>query len=340
MATKIPENIDAFLFNDLRAFYRNGQNVDQNLHNDDTANRRYLGTYFPRSMDESFQIFNNLYENKTIKNTFLNKDTLKILDVGTGTGGNIIGVLYFLKKHNIQKHVEIITIEGNPIAIEYQNKSNNWFNHTHKTNYTLRCIHHTFNLDYFDSELRTIVDRLHISFDMITSFKFLSEFYNLNYSKAKGLYEQFAKIGSNYIKSDGIILILDLVSGTFDHSNKRPFTTQIISNELNGYIQNPSSKLAYILPVCCSMWSKQCKTTNCYTERQFRLSHSRKKNDISKVTYRILARKNFAQKVLSDVEKQEKYQMSFNSYRPTYCNKTKILDYKNDLIIQNGFKFV
>ncbi len=100
MGIELPKYIDNFIFNELKGYYEVGQNVDNNLHNDENANKRYIGTYFPRSLIESFSIFFELYQNTIIKQNLDNKPTLKILDIGTGTGGNILGLMHFFKKLN------------------------------------------------------------------------------------------------------------------------------------------------------------------------------------------------------------------------------------------------
>ena len=54
--SQLPKYIDDYIFGELKAEYSpNYQelNVDYNLNNTESENRKYLGTYFPRSWVES-----------------------------------------------------------------------------------------------------------------------------------------------------------------------------------------------------------------------------------------------------------------------------------------------
>jgi cyclopropane fatty-acyl-phospholipid synthase-like methyltransferase len=81
--------------------------------------------------------------------------------------------------------------------------------------------------------LNHIIEKYNIDkYDFITSFKFISEFYNSNFQLAnsQNLYKSFIKFCDEYLTQKGIILFLDLVSGNYDRNNPRPYTTQIMSN--------------------------------------------------------------------------------------------------------------
>lgn len=338
---EIPKYLDNYIFNELGGEFKPGLNVDVNLNNDESANKRYIGTYFPRSLVESYFIMQDLYAHRRIKQVIDQKQNLKILDIGTGTGGNIIGLLHFLKSNNfINKPVDIYTVEGNNNAIEFQRQFFRRFNQTFRTNYTLHYANIVFSTQTLDNQLTQFLNRLNISFDIITSFKFVSEFYNSEYQNSAGIFHDFAKTLSQFLNQNGLFLLLDLVSGDYEHRNMRPFTTQIMSDELNKYVKNPTSNLAYILPICCGFWSHECRTKLCYIERQFKIEHSRSRNDKSKVTYRVMVPKPLADLILSDIEEKEQYQMSYNNWHPRYCRKTTIIERTNENELPNAFKFL
>jgi len=109
---KIPEYIEKYIYDELGGFYETGTNVDTNIDNNENDNKRYLGTYFPRSLIESYLILMDLYENKIIKEIIDNLNKINILDFGTGTGGNIIGFMHFFKNIKFPtEKVSFITIE-------------------------------------------------------------------------------------------------------------------------------------------------------------------------------------------------------------------------------------
>jgi len=337
---ELPKYLDDYIFAELGGVYQVGQNVDENLNNDEEANKRYIGTYFPRSLMECYSIFKDLYAHKRIKEIIDSKSELKILDIGTGTGGNIIGLLHFLNAINFNKPVEIITVEGNEIAIAYQKKFFDRFNQAHATNFKLSCENAIFHAGTLNSQLDELLNRFNIVFDIITSFKFISEFYNSDFRDATGLFKTIPETLSKYLSEKGFILLLDLVSGDYEHSNTRPYTTQIMSDELNDYAKNEDSKLAYVLPVCCGLWLDSCKTQGCYIERQFEITHSKKKHDKSKVAYRVMVKKLFARVILSYVDKKDKYQMSYNDRHPRYCTNASLIDKKKESNLPSAFKLI
>ena len=57
---KIREYIDKYIYEELGGFYERGTNIDTNIENKENDNKRYLGTYFPRSLIESFTILDDL----------------------------------------------------------------------------------------------------------------------------------------------------------------------------------------------------------------------------------------------------------------------------------------
>ncbi len=340
MAIEIPKYLDDFIFNELGGCYQTGQNVDNNIDNDENENKTYIGTYFPRSLVECFIIFHELYQIQIIKNSIDGKQSLKILDIGTGTGGNLVGLMFFLKKIKFSsENVEFYTIDGNKNAIEYQVKFFKKFNAEHKTHFRLKYVTMRIDsIDTFKPQLENYLNQKDFKFDIITSFKFISEFYNIDHVASSGLYTLFSEIIAKYLSKNGLFLILDLVSGNFDRNRPRPYTTQIMSDELNKYVKADSENMQYVIPICCAKWSCNCKTQGCYTERKFRIKHSHKQNDLSKVCYRFFTHPFFAQQIVSTLPNHEKYQMSENSYHPRYCKSTILYEMNSDEEIANAFK--
>jgi hypothetical protein len=337
---KIPDWLDNFIFNDLNGEYRQVSRTDTsadiNLLNDENANRRYIGTYFPRSLMESFSIFMELYANEIIKNDFEKKKSIRIFDIGTGTGGNIIGLLFFLKKINFpSERVEIYTIEGNSIAINYQRNFVSKFNECYKTNYKLYATELVFtSAATFINQLNAYLSDKPKEFDIITSFKFFSEFYNANYNLSQGVFSNFVDYISKYLSVKGILLILDVLNPNTGRTF--PFTTQIMSNELNAYVKKSNAILNYIIPVCCARWNAKCNRNHCYIERQFKVSHSRRVNDISKVCYRVIVRKEYSKEIISKLPENGKYKITHTN--PQFCEHTNVYKLTENTNIADGFK--
>ena len=217
------------------------------------------------------------------------------------------------------------------------------YNEKHSTKFILRSSLIRFtSAATMNLQLENFLKQKGLAFDFITSFKFLSEFYSIDYIQAKGIYTSFAKTLQNFLAPKSFLILFDLVSGNMDRNRPRPFTTQIMSDELNDYTKSPGALLKYILPVCCGKWGDTCNRKKCYIERQFIVQHSRMANDLSKGCYRVMTEKRFANQIIASQPSENKYQMSQNSFRPSACLKTVIFNLLPGLkqeSIYNAFKF-
>src|SRR5690554_954226 len=127
--TRLPRWLDKLIFDELSGKYapdfsRYASNIEYNK----SEVEIYLGTYFPRSFGESFCILNDLIKNHRFLDSLSSKDEITILDIGSGTGGNLIGVLQAFKT-NLKRKVnfKIVVIDGNAMSLEYLEKIINTF---------------------------------------------------------------------------------------------------------------------------------------------------------------------------------------------------------------------
>lgn len=342
MAIKIPPEIDDLIFKELKGKYSKGGNVDEAKDTDEFY-KIYLGTYFPRSLCESYLIFFDLFSNNTIFDVLNKRKEINILDIGTGTGGNILGICYALKKYGLANTtpINIYTIEQFDRAINYQkrfiNKFNEWYNIDVKL-FPYQC---QFDFPYktdFENKFRTFLSKFDINFDfdIISSSKFISEFYNRDYNKSQNLYSFFVDFFSKFLNEKGILLLLDLVSKDRHHKHPR-YKAEIMSQEINSYLKQ-NTNFDYVLPLSCAQWNKQCKTQHCYIENIFRIEHSQRKSDISKVTYRVIADKIFSQKILAGIKNFDVFYVSHNQSRPKICKSGVITERTDAFNFPDAFK--
>lgn len=306
---KLPQYLDELIFKELGGIYQTMNNVDDNLHNDERKNRVYNGTYFPRSFVESYKIFSDLFLNHHVAEHFRNSNEINILDIGAGSGGNLIGTLHALKNNfpNIQS-INIHTIEGNEIAISYLRTIVSKFSRVHNCNVHLNSVHRVYTMTNFEQETINILNPFgNIKFDIIMSFKFFSEFYNRNFSFADGLYKKFARISDRYLKPEGVAVLLDVT--TQDRNKNRPYTPIIMNKELSNYVRNSDANIKFILPLSCAFWNHICKCNSepCYSQKIFQVSHSRASIDNSKVCYAVLVKSEFANLILRECVRSDSY---------------------------------
>ncbi len=309
MNTLLPRPIDQILFKELGAIHRRGGNFDLNLSNDELKNKIYLGTYFPRSFSESYQLFSGLFSIASLQQSINQKSIFNILDIGTGTGGNVIGMMQAMFEYGFNsKTIKIYTVEGNENASEYFKKIVDRFNVINKSSFVLQQERIVFSIDNFKQQMIDYLRIAAIKFDFITSFKFVGEFYNLPESNLPKLFHCLTETISNFLQPDGIFILLDVVAGSRDH--KSDFKTKIMSDELNDYVNSAANALRYIFPSPCACWSSICKTKGCYIEKCFKVSHSHFENDESNVAFRVMTHKDFANQIVGKRALKEKYIIS------------------------------
>ena len=87
---ELPSWLDDYIFEELGAKYCRS-NADMTVIDWDKADvLNYLGTYFPRSYVEAFCIFEDYFRRET---GLLERERIAVFDFGSGTGGEIIGLL-------------------------------------------------------------------------------------------------------------------------------------------------------------------------------------------------------------------------------------------------------
>ena len=92
----------------------------ENLENSHDENLDYLGTYFPRTVLESAVIFEHLMRTMpSVKKMLAERDVIRVLDFGCGTGGELLGFLIALGwEFNWElPAVEVDAIDGNQDAL-------------------------------------------------------------------------------------------------------------------------------------------------------------------------------------------------------------------------------
>lgn len=273
----------------------------------------YLGTYFPRSYSESFCIFSNLFSNESYLQEVKKQDSIKILDIGCGSGGEILGLLELLEKHlSDDVPIDIYTFDGNPMAQEIlMDLISQFQNHVAKSRsiqiYTK--IKHIDNVDDFKQIAKEVKS---FQFDFIFCDKVCNELITIHHMN--NAYYELCATFSPLLKEFGVIQILDVT--TKDEVSDQ-FYPILLNRQVNDFIRNEASFVS-ILPVSCAK-HPECKNS-CFTEKKIYVSHSQKEKDLSKVAFRIIARRALLQiGFLNNTETNEVVNESNNTNDDGYC---------------------
>lgn len=282
--TILPNWLDRLIFESLGACYQPDykkftHNLDLNA--DDL--KIYLGTYFPRSYAEAFCILDSLFNCDDFTKRWANKTEAWILDIGTGTGGNLIGLLTALVKHCPQlKMIHVHGYDGNTKALDVARQILESFSiyTDSKVNFTLT----TSRIDTFDQMPTTT----HNSYDFISSCKMGAEIITKRGTASDSFYFRVLSSYMNLLSDVGLFLLLDVTTKT----DGMDFYPQLLNEQVSCFLRS-SPDFATVVPVPCYLYEKDCNKS-CFTQKEFSISHYAAKNDLSRVAYRILARRSCA----------------------------------------------
>ena len=289
---KLPIYIDELIFNKLNAKYEpDYTKFNKNLYLSQNENLTYLGTYFPRSYAESYLIFKNLFNNDIVKKTYLDKQEINILDIGSGTGGNLSGLLMSIVENLSDKiNINILTIDGNKDALEILQKIVFKIQIQYNLNISLNCQYISFeSIDELYQNSKVYFEN---SYDVITTSKMINEILNND----NNAYYEFCNCYLPHLSSDGFLSIVDVTMKI-----NSQFLPIILNKQVNKFIKNNFESYKTIIPTSCYTNEEIC-LQDCFTNNIFYISHIGKQNDMSKITYRILANKEFADNILDKIE--------------------------------------
>ena len=222
---------------------------------------KYMGTYFPRSFAESYCIFSHLLLNA---DTYSNIDCIKLLDFGCGTGGEIIGFATALSEQrpNI-KVLKIKAIDGNQYALKKFEDVKDEFNKRHSLQ--IICCPSPIRIDDF-YDLSVLDSILDYNYDLVISFKAVCEFVTKKQFEEKNAYEYLIKFMLPRIAENGKMLLVDI-------STKNNIVNEWLPNLMNEGLRNAGVSII---------------GGNLGYNDLFRVNHSRKTGDISKVVWRLI----------------------------------------------------
>lgn len=225
----------------------------------------YFHKYFPRSYKETCNVFHQLVQSSPkYKETLTSKSTLNILDIGTGIGGNLIGLLKYINNlfPNIES-VHVHAVDGNRDALVYQQEIGSKLAFNFPVMFT--PIHWVFTPQSFISDLKRITESSK-NYDIVITSKFINEFYRKDIA-VNGLYSDFINFSKRVLNRTGIVIITEL-------TDKQPVTgihlNMLFNNETMNYFKNNPDTLRQIFPVACHLWRDICQSSSdCFIQQKY-----------------------------------------------------------------------
>lgn len=286
-----PQSLDYIVFTQLGAKYApDHSRFEYNLNLNKEEVLVYLGTYFPRSCTEVYSLFKELIVGSNYEALIGAKKMVSILDLGCGTGGDIIGLLYFIDEYlPFVESVKVMAIDGNHDALRVFEKVLGLYKTMSRLN-----IAETVGPAFIEEEddLDIISQVVSDEYDFILSCKAICEM------QAKGrikmnAYKSTAELLSKKLLPTGILLIEDV---TIKTNATNEFIPIVLNKELNQFIrENPN--FSTLAPTSCKESGDKC-TNGCFFKKEIRLSHSQKQNDLTKIVYRFITHRDFAKSLV------------------------------------------
>ena len=315
--------------------------VRSNLNADDWSVKNYLGTYFPRTVFEFKTIIGEMLDHPKIQRSLNKTRPLRILDLGSGTGGAWIGLALAVEQAQVAAGLSIEAIDGNATALAVQQSFAQAITTATDMPIDLNTRQVTLSTTRkeFVADLSIALSALVGKFDVVLVSKHLSEFYENNFQASHGIIHDALKLLSGILTKEGFLVVLDLTTQTKGSGAFFPIT---MARETASYLRNTHGGLRPVLPVPCAMhMASNCAGTgSCYTQRKLPFCHGlamppgNLRTEITKITYLVLTPNEHAAQICSTYPTGVAY--GVNAKKPSVaCKAGRIV---NDPDCVNGYK--
>lgn len=316
----LPTYLDNLIYGDFfgAKYLPDHQRYEYNLNLSEEELLIYLGTYFPRSYGESYCIFSSILNKKSIYPDLSKKDCINILDIGCGSGGEIIGLLHALEnclENSIP--INIYTFDGNQLVQDILMELVSQFQIGTQTKRRIQ-IYTTVQRIECKNDIESIVTNVRtFRFDFILCNKMCNEL--ISRARIADAYHLISKSFAPLLDNTGLLLILDV---TTKDENSSKFYPELLNKQINSFMIGHNNEFSTLAPITCAL-HPEC-INSCFTQRKFYISHSQKQNDISKVAYRIIARKSLYDNFFKEVDnvKEIVNESDNNAGNSAYCPLT------------------
>lgn len=282
----IPKWLDDYIFSGLGAQNSPDFNKAQyNLDADKDAAIQYLGTYFPRSFVESYSIFENLFAVPNYNRMISQKRDLNILSFGSGSGGDVIGLLQALNIFGQVKNIKILALDGNLDNLRLLKQIIKLNEITQRFNIVFEEI--PFAIQSLN-DLDEYCNHIPVHYDFITSFKFVNELYSSNIL-GNDCYELLAQKLMTKLTDTGIFLLLDVnicIRGTYMSNLMRSNLSHFMTTNL---------EYKTLSPIPCHFYIN-CNNAKCWPKIKISTITSKGTYDEC-ISYRLMGRASFVDNV-------------------------------------------
>lgn len=277
-----------------------------NLHADEFSVRSYLGTYLPRTVFEFMNIGDEMLCHAPIREVLPTDRPLRILDLGSGTGGAWMGLATALFANGFEQTLEVDAVDGNQLALSKQPPFAEALAAAAGVPIKLVTTHCQLGSDVetFASDLYAVLKHIDKCYDFVLVSKHLSEFYCAAGSAAYGVVFESLRWLEHAVTTNGFMVMLDLTTRIEEVGE---FFPNLMAREMAHYLDQHPEGLRPVLPVPCAVSAQGgCAGSRgrCFTQRVLHFRHGMAssgcvRTETTKVAYRVLARHANASRITS-----------------------------------------
>jgi SAM-dependent methyltransferase len=312
----LPSSVEQTAHSLGATFRRDPQGVSNNLHADWARIQEYLGTYLPRTVFEFQTIMGELLGFEAVRKTLPNSRPLRVLDLGSGTGGAWFGLVSALQQAGYSGEIAVQSADGNAGALGVQNKFAKAIAMETGMPISLTTTHIVMGDTQakFSRTLAKLLVELGGSFDFILVSKHLSELYGTGGANARGIVAESLKQLGDVMSDCGYLVVLDVttkVAGTNGY-----FPVQM-AREIAQFVTADMSAVKPVLPIPCGKFmASGCDgLRSCFTQTALKFYHQPTvtiplRQATTKVTYRVLARTAQADQIVASFLQANTYSVN------------------------------
>lgn len=288
-----------------------------NLRADDFSVKSYLGTYLPRTVFEFKTIGTDMLSHPPIRQALPVNRPLRILDLGSGTGGAWMGMVTALHNHGFKQPVLVDAVDGNTLALSKQSAFDKAIGADTGMNIKLTTTHCELGtgVGAFVNDLLALLQRLDTRYDFVLVSKHLSEFYCAAGHAAHGIVYESLRLLEPALTPNGYLVLLDLTTRIDDVSE---FFPNLMARELGQFLDEHPQGMRPVLPVPCAVNARGgCAGDRgrCFTQRELHFCHGMGpgegvRHESTKVVYRVLAPQAHARSITAGYSCDMAYQVN------------------------------
>ena len=298
VSVRLPEWVSELVFDRFGATHRPASrslSYNMNLDADRERILNYLGTYFPRSVAETFVVFDSLLSDKTMSGAFASEDCLRVCSVGTGTGGDLLGLLLAIAKRVPSvKSIDVASIEGNADAHRVMREIILEASRVIDVELGMSLVNHVFEAPRPFANLNGFLPRSSDRFDFVICSKMLNELDGARVSERP--YYEFCESFSQLLRPMGTIMVLDITS---PNGAGGEWTPKALNGQVNDFLAD-HPRFKTILPLLCNRFESDCGC-RCYTQNLVHVSYRGVSSECSKICYRVIGTSRLSEMLFGSV---------------------------------------